>query len=34
MGFIDAAKLERLAASITNNEYSSYLRRLLVSNLK
>jgi glucose-1-phosphate thymidylyltransferase len=34
MEFIDAAKLERLAASITNNEYSSYLRRLLVSNLK
>jgi glucose-1-phosphate thymidylyltransferase len=33
MDFIDAAGLERLAGSITNNDYSSYLRRLLATNL-
>jgi hypothetical protein len=29
MGFIDASSLEKLADSIGNVEYSSYLRRLL-----
>ncbi len=29
MGYIDAAGLEHLAASIANSEYSGYLRRLL-----
>jgi len=29
MGFIDARSMEKLAASIVNAEYSSYLRRLL-----
>ena len=29
MGFIDAGELERLAGSITNSEYSDYLRRLV-----
>jgi glucose-1-phosphate thymidylyltransferase len=28
MGYIDEARLQRLAAAITNGEYSSYLRRL------
>jgi len=33
MGFIDAGELERLAGSITNSEYSDYLRRLVTSNV-
>jgi len=33
MGFIDAGELERLADSITNSEYSDYLRRLVTSNV-
>jgi len=32
MGYIDDAGLERLAAAITNSEYSGYLRRLPASN--
>jgi glucose-1-phosphate thymidylyltransferase len=32
MGYIDNADLERLAAAITNSEYSGYLRRLPTSN--
>jgi glucose-1-phosphate thymidylyltransferase len=32
MGYIDEAGLERLAAAITNGEYSSYLRRLPPTN--
>jgi glucose-1-phosphate thymidylyltransferase len=32
MGYIDGADLERLAAAITNREYSGYLRRLSTSN--
>lgn len=33
MGFVDAGELERLAGSITNREYSDYLRRLVTSNV-
>jgi glucose-1-phosphate thymidylyltransferase len=32
MGYIDDAALERLAAAITNSEYSGYLRRLPTTN--
>jgi glucose-1-phosphate thymidylyltransferase len=32
MGYIDASGLERLAAAITNDEYSAYLRRLPTTN--
>ncbi len=32
MGYIDGAGLERLAAAISNSEYSGYLRRLLITN--
>jgi glucose-1-phosphate thymidylyltransferase len=32
MGYIDDASLERLAAAITNSEYSGYLRRLPTTN--
>jgi glucose-1-phosphate thymidylyltransferase len=32
MGYIDAGGLERLAAAITNNDYSGYLRRLPMTN--
>jgi len=33
MGFVGAGELERLAGSISNEEYSGYLRRLLTSNV-
>jgi glucose-1-phosphate thymidylyltransferase len=32
MGYVDATGLERLAAAITNSEYSQYLRRLPTTN--